>query len=565
MPKRVELSLQHRRNSWDAEAANRSPRSGGVAKELSRLKELFDSWADPAQGGAERGRLASSLTDSSLVELPDVDQTVQHDYFAIARWLHHPEADEPQIQSPQVVTWDEVKKAYFHFGRVTRPHDHSRPSAYAAGRAKSLLLGSGGRVRSSTRGDYPRILRHNDSILQHIIHEFDTIPVPQKRRFSTTYILGMENPPGEPEEQSSLLPPPDKAEPSSPSELAAYIFAGVSLTLGLLAMSCIGSVASKFAFPDDGLPAVNGMLLGCWIAQSLHVIFVLLSAITFIRQSPEQRAKWKWLLTGKGAGVTAVAGTFSGIGSGCWTLSFGLTSVPQSYLFNAFPPTIIMIFRALSGLPTFRGERLGVLIGIAGAVLCLLGAEAGNAPDPILGDCLAFISSVSNAICVMSGKFAAGEIPTVVYLAGVTLYSALVQFIFSAATLGMGAEGHSGLLSTDDVSGVLGWTSPRWRMLFLAVASAFTIGQWGMFAALQVIPALGVSMVLTAQPIVATIMGVAVLRTEDHWPAPLACIGGFLIVGGSLLVIHSSSQHEITSTDITDSDDEEGSPIIGME
>eukprot|EP01065_Artemidia_motanka_P050463 TRINITY_DN8646_c0_g1_i1.p1 TRINITY_DN8646_c0_g1~~TRINITY_DN8646_c0_g1_i1.p1 ORF type:complete len:618 (+),score=170.24 TRINITY_DN8646_c0_g1_i1:72-1856(+) len=544
-------------------------------------RQMLELWSrlNTTGAGAPCRELAKEVPQ--LRSLPRGESSpVQRDYVALIRWLETPKPDGPGRADPDYVTHDELLQAFFYVGHtVSAAPTDNFPSRR---RAKSQRTITRTRIFSMTRGGYERQIQRNASIFdlpQHVMHTYDTVPRRRGSLMNASFLAASDSFTEE-EDRVPLSVPyyksidgegfqtprgeDDGDEDDDQSESSVFMmrmFGGFSLLVGVLSMSCIGSVASQFAFPSDGGPAVNGMLLGCWIAQALHVIFVAVSIFVVWRQGPEQRKKLRWLLTSRGILVTVIAGCFSGLGSGCWTLSFGLTSVPQAYLFNAFPPTVIMIFRSIAGLPPFWDERLGVLVGVVGAFLVLLGSAEGESqsPNPLLGDCLAFISSVSNAICVMSGKFAANEVPTTVYLSCVTLGSALVQFLFCAAFVSS-----DNLLSADPNEGVLGWASDRWFQLFACLAGAFTLGQWGMFAALSVVPALGVSMVLTAQPIVATIMGVAVLRTEQSWPAPLAIAGGMLIVVGSLFVVYSSSKHEMEEPekDVWEGSDSDG-PGVG--
>eukprot|EP00756_Hemistasia_phaeocysticola_P054257 Hpha_TRINITY_DN30190_c0_g1::TRINITY_DN30190_c0_g1_i1::g.110601::m.110601 len=564
--------------SGGSEPGGRSPHDwaghsnpGGEGDELSGLHKLWGS-CPQEQGGVLTCDISEVIEERGAAS-PSADTMsdrvkVMHDYTALVRWLRGEgtgDGGTPPRATADEVTWDELKRAFFYFSHVSNEEKDPEQQDEIKARSKSLQnCRNRDRILSVTRGGYERQLQRTSSILEHVIHTYDTLPPRSKSQIGPLMTeedwdlmatMDEETPLKYSIRRSSFRDP--KVEVKIPQEdeedvddkeglLWRRVFGGACLLIGLISMSCIGSVASEFAFPSDGGHPVNGMLLGCWIAQSLHIIFVIVSLLQYLGSSREERARLRWLLTGRGFLVTLIAGTFSGIGSGCWTLSFGLTSVPQSYLFNAFPPTVIMIVRCIAGLPTFWDERLGVVVGVIGAVLVLMGSAGGsNGPDPVLGDCLAFMSSVSNAVCVLSGKFAAGEVPTTAYLAGVTLGSALVQLIFCLFIL----DDSSHLLSTHETLGMFGWLAERWRFLFPCLAAAFTVGQWCMFAALTVVPALGVSMVLTAQPIVATIMGVAVLQTEDHWPAPLAIFGGLLIVAGSLFVVYSSSSHEMEAPD----------------
>ena len=331
-----------------------------------------------------------------------------------------------------------------------------------------------------------------------------------------------------------------------------------SLVIGVTFMSAIGPFASQIN--------VNGYLLGCWIAQAMFVCFLLLSSVNaFTKRKSKGETSIRWLFRWRvkpktkeiyphrtspeaglgGLPVVLLAGISSGIGSGSWTLSFSLTPIPLAYLFASLAPSVIVFFRLLApsaGVHPARLEVLGVLIGVLGGVITCVGSLSGSAFGISLmgGNLLAMVCSVTNAICGMCGKYASC-ISTVVYLTVVCFLSGLTQAVFSAVFVPELS------FDTHPTHGVFGWMNPQWHPSFLFVVISFVVGQWGLFFFLQVGTALQQATVMTTQPIIATILGVAVLGTQQTWPSISVIFGGLVTIVGSLCVIIGGQRHEIPS------------------
>eukprot|EP01059_Diplonema_ambulator_P000359 TRINITY_DN10295_c0_g1_i1.p1 TRINITY_DN10295_c0_g1~~TRINITY_DN10295_c0_g1_i1.p1 ORF type:complete len:525 (+),score=-0.45 TRINITY_DN10295_c0_g1_i1:73-1647(+) len=335
------------------------------------------------------------------------------------------------------------------------------------------------------------------------------------------------------------------AAPTAFLTVAAFL----ALFAGVTAMSSIGPIATKFT-------AVNGMLLGCWIAQALFTSFTLLSVCSStLLPSSDSARPISWLLEWSskdgpgGLQIVVLSGIVSGVGSGCWTISFSLTPVPMAYLFASFSPSVIVLcrrFASSAGAPPSRFEILGVVVGVLGGFLTCFGSGGSVSGTfgvkQLAGNLLAFVCSISNAVCGMCGKFASC-VPTVHYLSGVCLLSAITQGCLAWVAL------PSVTLTADPYQGVFGWTDPMWHTPFALLVLSFMVGQWGIFFFLQVGTALEQAAVMTTQPIIATILGVTLYGTQQAWPDYTASIGGLTSIAGSLIVIISGYQHEIPSED----------------
>lgn len=317
----------------------------------------------------------------------------------------------------------------------------------------------------------------------------------------------------------------------------------IALLLGVCSMSCVGSVVQTFR----GMP---GCLLGCWVAQGLHFAFVICSAACVacgaLRGLPLPGAR--------GFALMAVTGVLSGVGSAGFTSALLLTSQTDAYLFNSFPPLIILLARIVTGLPTFTGEQVGVAVNLLGAVLNVAGSKPGpSGASPLGGDSLALLSSATDAGTIATTKYFTGKLPTPCILSVVTLFSAATQAVMSVFLVPGGAT-----ISSDPARGLFGWASSERITDWLLLVGAFTVGQLLTLGSLTVLPSLVVSMGQSMQPIVATIIAVFITRMEPM-PPPLSLFGVVLVVSGCLLLAYSARNH-VVAPDAAVGDDDYSEP-----
>eukprot|EP01062_Namystynia_karyoxenos_P003085 TRINITY_DN11086_c0_g1_i1.p1 TRINITY_DN11086_c0_g1~~TRINITY_DN11086_c0_g1_i1.p1 ORF type:complete len:706 (+),score=162.37 TRINITY_DN11086_c0_g1_i1:103-2118(+) len=332
----------------------------------------------------------------------------------------------------------------------------------------------------------------------------------------------------------------------------------IALVLGCMAMAGIGSALDPFLYvPAHAAPppapavvphrhavnatlsqerGVTALLLAGWTAQGLHVLFLGLSTLSFLGHlvagdaGDVRIASVNWFCSRRGFAVAVTTGMCSGIGSSCWTLSFSKSTTFTAYLFNAFPPAVIMGLRALTGQDPTVLEVVGLCLSFFGALLCLLSAVADDAtPAPRAGALLAAVSSLTNTVCIIAGKHAAATVPTVVYLAGITLFSACVQLLL-AVCLVAGVS-----FTTQADLGLFGWVSDRWWPHYRWVVGLFALGQWGILSALRSIQTLRVAAGMSVVPVLAVVW--AKTTHTAPWPGPVALMGGVVIVAGTVLLV----------------------------
>eukprot|EP01063_Lacrimia_lanifica_P026097 TRINITY_DN3460_c1_g3_i1.p1 TRINITY_DN3460_c1_g3~~TRINITY_DN3460_c1_g3_i1.p1 ORF type:complete len:616 (+),score=184.87 TRINITY_DN3460_c1_g3_i1:74-1849(+) len=304
-------------------------------------------------------------------------------------------------------------------------------------------------------------------------------------------------------------------------EFARPFMGWAILIVGVVSMAAIGPVIKLMT-----RHGVSGFLVGCWNAQGLFMMFSTAALLEGV--SPRDVA---YLKTRFGFLLLAAAGTISGLGSGCWTLSFSWTSVPQSYLFNSFHPTLIIAWRLTRGYSVIPAEKVGVVCGLLGASLSLM--DGGGGPAVPFGDLLAFMSSISLCFYLLASKKARSHLSLMVNLSCVTFFSALSQSLVACFL-------NPGGLTFDahPLTGVFGWWQPVHFYLWLGITLVTGIGQAGYIGALKYLNPVIVSICMTTEPATATLFAMLLLR--EGLPSGFTIAGGLIIIAASVMVSYYS-------------------------
>ncbi|RAK27621.1 drug/metabolite transporter (DMT)-like permease [Actinoplanes lutulentus] len=183
-------------------------------------------------------------------------------------------------------------------------------------------------------------------------------------------------------------------------------------------------------------------------------------------------------------------------------------------IWNAATPLVALPLAAL----VFRTERLtarkvaGIGIGFAG-VLVVLGVWQGVGGSQFTGQLMCFAAAMCYAVAIpYQKKFIAGRAGSGVSMAGAQLLSALAQLAI-VAPLFAGAPPNPLDLSTDVILCVLALGA-------LGTGLAFVLN----FHVIRVAGVSTSSSVTYLMPVVATVVGVLILREHLHWNQPVGAL-----------------------------------------
>ncbi|KAK1941699.1 Bifunctional IPC transferase and DIPP synthase [Phytophthora citrophthora] len=226
------------------------------------------------------------------------------------------------------------------------------------------------------------------------------------------------------------------------------------------------------------------------------------------------------------------------VGSYCVALS--MTSVGHATLFNNAHSVLIVFWKIAQRQPVAAFEALGAAIGVVGGGVTSMDTTSGG-PDIVSatagGDLMALTGAAGGAIYFTLAKKVRPHMHLLVFLCGLTATSATTILFYMLAT------GQELSLSMDPYDGIFGWLSPSVNRLLVVLYLVFIcdgIGTMGYIGVMKYFDPIVVSIVCLMEPIVATAQGV--VMGVDIIPGPLTFLGGFLVIGGTCLVLSSQSQ-----------------------
>eukprot|EP00667_Euglena_gracilis_P003657 EG_transcript_3668 len=322
-------------------------------------------------------------------------------------------------------------------------------------------------------------------------------------------------------------------------KFARPFFGWFVLITGVTMMATVGPISDEILQLEVGGQSVSGFLLGSWNAQGLTLGFFLCAVVSWL-MGDWMESTYRYFFSLKGLTLMMASGVISGAGSGCWTLSFTQTSVEQSYLFNSFHPTLIILCRLLALQPVFIGEGVGLALGLVGASVSAFTPDDKHT-NKLFGDALAFVSSVTLCFYLLFSKRVRPHVPLPAMLTVVCFFSAVTQTFMALAM------DRTLTLDKHPTHGVFGYRHPtyfRWWLFMLLVTG---VGQAGYIGALKYLNPVVISICMTSEPVMAMFIGnflAYCLHQEIDWPTRLSLAGGLLIVLGSVVVSYFSRNHE---------------------
>jgi DME family drug/metabolite transporter len=197
-----------------------------------------------------------------------------------------------------------------------------------------------------------------------------------------------------------------------------------------------------------------------------------------------------------------------------FVLSTKLTTAANAIFLQSTAPLYLLLFGPLILREHFRGRDVGFLFGVAaGLVLCVMGQPEPTitAPDPVTGNLLAVVSSVTWALTLLGLRYVQrNQAQTTAGLAAVTLgnlFASLVAWPFA-------------------------WPLPAASAVEWATMVYLGVGQIGLAyvfltAAIRVLPALEVSLLLLIEPVLNPIW-TWMIRGEQP--------GSYTIMGGAIII-----------------------------
>lgn len=306
---------------------------------------------------------------------------------------------------------------------------------------------------------------------------------------------------------------------------------------GLLVAAVFGVSSAGALFQH--VDAVPPLLRASWRLQLTSI--VLLPLFLYQLQTIEKdvavefKTKRTWTLLSLSG--LALAAHF-----GAWVASLDETTLTHSLLFVTAHPLVIVVGMLLFAsqieavrLP-YRMETVGALICFVGAAITLMdtGSSQGDQTATVFGDMLAFGGAVFVVGYIVVGRILRTWLPIFLYAFPVTLIAAVLLLPFSWwLEQGFGEFGATG------------WTDGEFFVWFLLLALvAGLLGHTGLNTCLRYISPLIVSVAVTLEPVLGSIIGWVFF--DAGIPGKWTWLGGLVLMAGLLTVVVASEQASLS-------------------
>ncbi|MBN29708.1 MAG: hypothetical protein CMB34_03480 [Euryarchaeota archaeon] len=297
---------------------------------------------------------------------------------------------------------------------------------------------------------------------------------------------------------------------------------------GLLVAAVFGVSSAGALF--QSVDTVPPLLRASWRLQLTAIVLLplFLQQIATIEPAIMEQVKTRRTLLLLFASGLALAAHF-----GAWVASLDQTTLTHSLLFVTAHPLVIVVGMAvLAPLVArvrrpLRTETIGAIICFVGAGVTLLdaGSDQGDQTVSVLGDLLAFGGAVFVVGYIVIGRILRTWMPIFVYAFPVTLIGGLVLLPCSWWFEPNFAE-----------FGAAGWVDPAYFQTFLALALfAGLLGHTGLNTCLRYISPLVVSISVTMEPVLGSIIGWVFFETGV--PGFWTQLGGLVLMTGLMTVV----------------------------
>lgn len=281
----------------------------------------------------------------------------------------------------------------------------------------------------------------------------------------------------------------------------------VAIAAGVVAVS-FGSILIRMAMDDAPAIVIAAYRMGI-------AALVIVPTTTVVARGQLRLRKRDVLLCLAGA-------FFLALHFATWITSLQHTSVASSVvLVTASPLMVAVASRLFLKEPLERRVLAGIGLGLAGSMVIGIGDLLSGGSENLLGDILAFLGAVSITGYLLIGRKVRPRMPLMPYLAIVYAGCALLLLA------GVGVMGYS----------LTGYTGETYLFLVLVALVPQVLGHSILNWSLARISATLVSVAVMAEPVIATILAMALL---NEVPPITSVLGGIVILTGIYLAMRRS-------------------------
>lgn len=307
----------------------------------------------------------------------------------------------------------------------------------------------------------------------------------------------------------------------------------------LLACAVLGvsSAGALFQHVDEIPP----LLRASWRLQLTALLLAPFAVMQWKQADDEVRQMYKQKSS---LHIIAFSGLFLAAHFGTWVASLDETSLTHSLLFVTSHPIIIVVGMILLSKSVQsidfpkKYEMIGALIGFVGAALTLLslGEQQGGHTVTLFGDALAFSGGLFVVGYIICGRILRQWMPIFLYAFPVTLIAGMLLIPASYF-----------LEPQFQDYGMFGWTEIQFLPWFFLLASiAGFLGHTGLNTCLRYVSPLIVSVAVTLEPVLGTMIGWLFFDTGT--PDAATMLGGLILLIGLIMVVVSQESGTLEKT-----------------
>ena len=292
----------------------------------------------------------------------------------------------------------------------------------------------------------------------------------------------------------------------------------IILPLGVLGVSSAGAILQHV----DEIPP---LMRASWRLQITALMLAPLMIWQWKTTTPEVRSR---VFEGKNLRLLLGSGLALALHFAFWVSSLDHTSLAHSLLFVTAHPLVIICGAAIFVRRPSRYEVIGALMGLIGAAITLVDVNDGGEVT-LIGDTLAFLGAITVVGYIVIGRIMRPWLPIFLYATPVTAIAAILLVPLSY------------LLGEN--SSTFGWINSSLLPWFVLLAFlAGIVGHTGLNACLKHVSPLVISISVTMEPLIGSLIGWLFFETEI--PSKWTLLGGPLLLAGVLLIVISSDKSQ---------------------
>ncbi|KAJ0406516.1 hypothetical protein P43SY_001447 [Pythium insidiosum] len=311
-------------------------------------------------------------------------------------------------------------------------------------------------------------------------------------------------------------------------------------------LSALCAVSSQGAVLDL-LVGVPPLLKLFWRMTGASIAFLPLALLSIYQHNGVRRLSWRrW-------GLFLVCAASYAIFNATFLIALSRTSIGHVYIFSNSHSLLMVLSKLLLREPLGALELLGAALGFSGGVVTTLDhSTQGDSSDPTAprastsGDLIAFLGAFAGMTYLLLAKRVRAVLGVRVFLfLLVTTVGVLLLPVLLVQRQALGIDVTD---LTHPHTGLFGWVHHLSIELYVVLVGSMA-GTMGFVTSLRYFDPLVVSVTMLTEPVVATLVGIAVgVDRVPGWPT---LVGGLAVIAGCALVLVASHQ-SCVQVDVSD-------------